>query len=100
MNPWIFAQAIERVEPAGLEAGTPVEVTDHRGEPLGAGYYHPATTIAVRMLGFGACGDFDALVSRRLAQAISLRRRVVPPDTNCMRLVTGDGDGLSGLVVA
>jgi 23S rRNA (cytosine1962-C5)-methyltransferase len=99
MNPWIFSQAIERVDPVGLEAGTPVAVTDHRGEPLGLGYYHPATTIAVRMLGFGASGDFGALVSSRLAQAISLRRRVVPPDTTCLRLVNGDGDSLSGLVV-
>src|SRR5260370_14023750 len=51
------------------------------------------------MVGFGACGDLDALVSSRLAQAISLRRRIVGPDTTCMRLVNGDGDGLSGLVV-
>src|SRR5579864_772080 len=76
MNPWIFSQAIERVDPAGLEAGTPVAVMDHRGEPLGVGYYHPATTIAVRMLGFGASGDFGALLTSRLAQAVSLRRRI------------------------
>jgi 23S rRNA (cytosine1962-C5)-methyltransferase len=99
MNPWIFSQAIERVEPAPLEPGATVEVRDSRGELLGAGYYHPATTIAVRMLAFGAQSDLAAVVAARLADAIELRRRVVPEDTTCCRLVNGDGDGLSGLVV-
>ena len=99
MNPWIFSQAIERVDPSPLEPGAAVEVRDIRGESLGAGYYHPATTIAVRMLAFGAQTDLAAVVAVRLADAIKLRRRVVPEDTTCCRLVNGDGDGLSGLVV-
>jgi 23S rRNA (cytosine1962-C5)-methyltransferase len=99
LNPWIFSQAIQRVEPTDLQPGTPVEIHDHRGEPLGVGHYHPATTIAVRMLGFGRQTDPCAMVAARLAQAIALRRRVVPSDTTAMRLVNGDGDCLSGLVV-
>jgi 23S rRNA (cytosine1962-C5)-methyltransferase len=99
LNPWIFSQAIQRVEPADLEPGTTVEIHDHRGEALGVGHYHPAATIAVRMFGFGRQTDLCAMVAARLAQAIDLRRRVVPSDTTCMRLVNGDGDGLSGLVV-
>jgi 23S rRNA (cytosine1962-C5)-methyltransferase len=99
MNPWIFSQAIERVEGAPLDPGAPVEVRDSRGELLGAGYYHPATTIAVRMLSFGAQIDLCAILAAHLADAIELRRRIVPDDTTCCRLVNGDGDGLSGLVV-
>jgi 23S rRNA (cytosine1962-C5)-methyltransferase len=99
MNPWIFSQAIERVEPPGAGAGAVVEVRDYRGEPLGVGYYHPQTTIAVRMLAFGAPGDIGTVIASRLADAIELRRRVVASDTDCYRLVNGDGDGLSGLVV-
>ncbi|HEY2104271.1 MAG TPA: class I SAM-dependent rRNA methyltransferase [Candidatus Binataceae bacterium] len=99
MNPWIFSQAIERVDPAPLERGALVEVRDSRGELLGAGYFNPATTIAVRMLAFGAHTDLATVVAARLADAIELRRRVVPEDTTCCRLVNGDGDGLSGLVV-
>jgi 23S rRNA (cytosine1962-C5)-methyltransferase len=99
MNPWIFSQAIERVEPAPLEPGSAVDVRDSRGELLGAGYYHPATTIAVRMLVFGATTDLSAVIAARIADAIELRRRVVGADSNCYRLINGDGDGLSGLVV-
>jgi 23S rRNA (cytosine1962-C5)-methyltransferase len=98
-NPWIFSQAIDRVEPACAQPGSPVEVFSHQGEPLGAGYYHPATTIAVRMLAFASSASLNDVVESRIAGAIELRRRIVPSDTNCCRLINGDGDGLSGLVV-
>jgi len=99
MNPWIFSQAIERVEPSPIEPGAAVEVTDYRGELMGVGYYHPATTIAVRMMSFGAQADLTAVIASHVADAIELRRRVVPDDSTCYRLINGDGDGLSGLVV-
>ena len=51
------------------------------------------------MLSFGAQTDLAAIIASRIDQALTLRRRVVAPDTTCMRLVNGDGDGLSGLVV-
>jgi 23S rRNA (cytosine1962-C5)-methyltransferase len=98
-NPWIFSQAIDRVQPPSLGAGSPVEVFSHSGELLGAGYYHPATTIAVRMLTFGGSGSLAEVIAARIANAIELRRRIVPQDTTCCRLINGDGDGLSGLVV-
>jgi 23S rRNA (cytosine1962-C5)-methyltransferase len=99
MNPWIFSQAIERIEPAHLPAGEPVEVKDYRGELLGVGYYNPVTTIAIRMLSFGPQTDLAAIIASRIDQALKLRRRVVGADSTCMRLINGDGDGLSGLVV-
>jgi 23S rRNA (cytosine1962-C5)-methyltransferase len=98
-NPWIFSQAIARVEPSGALPGTPVEVRDHQGAALGVGYYHPGTTIAVRMIGFGAPAALADLIVERLRDALRLRAQIVPDDTSCYRLVNGDGDGLSGLVV-
>jgi 23S rRNA (cytosine1962-C5)-methyltransferase len=99
LNPWIFSQAIQLVEPPNLQPGTRVEILDHNGEALGVGHYHPSTTIAVRTLAFGRLTDPGAIVAARLSAALELRRRVVPSDTTCMRLVNGDGDGLSGLVI-
>ena len=97
-NPWIFSQAIERLEPANLQAGEAVEVRDHRGAILGVGYYC-ATTIAVRMLAFDIQTDLESIIAQRLNSAIRLRQQVVGDDSNCYRLVNGDGDGLSGLVI-
>jgi 23S rRNA (cytosine1962-C5)-methyltransferase len=98
-NPWIFSRAIDRVEPSGLQPGSPVRICDSANEALGYGCYNPTTTIAVRVLGWGDRIAPEELIPRRIAEAIELRRRITPPDTNCYRLINGDGDGLSGLVV-
>jgi 23S rRNA (cytosine1962-C5)-methyltransferase len=98
-NPWIFSHAIERTEPSPLEPGSPVSVVDQRGAPLGVGYYHPRTTIAVRLLSFENQGDLSEIVAQRLRQATELRAHLVSSDSTCYRLINGDGDGLSGLVV-
>lgn len=98
-NPWIFSQAIARVEPAELAAGDGVEVFDIAGERLGFGYFNPATTIALRMLAFGDRIAPAHIVHYRIKRALDLRRRIISYDTNCYRLINGDGDGLSGAVV-
>jgi 23S rRNA (cytosine1962-C5)-methyltransferase len=97
-NPWIFSQAIERIEPS-VEAGALVTVHDASGALLGMGYCNPATTIAIRMLAWGETPAIEELVARRLKSALELRRRFIRDDTNSYRLVNGDGDGLSGVVV-
>ncbi len=117
-NPWIFSQAIGRVEPAAMQAGDWVEVLDAGGDSVGLGYYNPATTIAVRMLSFDAprrvevvehghrfhAGSPAALkpgdiIRHRISRAFALRQRIIRGDTDCYRLINGDGDGLSGVVV-
>src|ERR1700722_4190531 len=98
-NPWIFSQAIERIDPPSPEAGDLVTVHDASGALIGLGYFNPATTIAIRMLAWGETPAIDELVARRLKSALELRRRFIRDDTNAYRLVNGDGDGLSGVVV-
>src|ERR1700722_6941352 len=98
-NPWIFSGAIERLEPLTIEAGAPVEVHDAAGALLGLGYYSPSTTIAVRMLVWGDAPAIPELLERRLGNALALRKLIVRDDSDCYRLVNGDGDGLSGVVV-
>ena len=98
-NPWIFSQAIERIEPPSPEAGAIVTVHDAAGALLGMGYCNPATTIALRMIAWGEAPAIEELIARRLKGALEIRRRFVRDDTNAYRLVNGDGDGLSGVVV-
>jgi 23S rRNA (cytosine1962-C5)-methyltransferase len=98
-NPWIFSQAIERFEPAAPEPGATVEVRETTGSLVGFGYCNPATTIAVRMLSWGGKLHPDAIVEYRLERAIALREKIIAADTDCCRLVNGDGDGLSGVII-
>ena len=98
-NPWIFSQAIDRVEPGALEPGARVWVLDPAGATIGHGYYNPATTITVRMLALSGEPAPAEIVRWRIEHALKLRERVVAPDTDCYRILNGDGDGLSGVVV-
>ena len=99
-NPWVFSQALARVDPPNLSAGAAVGVHDSGGHLLGLGHFNPRTTIAVRMLAWGArTPPIDELLRERIGRALELRRRFIGTDTDCYRLVNGDGDGLSGLVV-
>ena len=98
-NPWVFSQAIDRVEPSAIEAGARVWVLDAAGATLGHGYYNPATTIAVRMLALAGEPGPAEIVGWRIERALKLRERVVGPDSDCYRVLNGDGDGLSGVVV-
>ncbi len=66
---------------------------------MGFGYFNPTTTIAVRMLAFGQAIEPADLVPHRIKRALELRDKTIPSDTNCYRLINGDGDGLSGVVV-
>jgi 23S rRNA (cytosine1962-C5)-methyltransferase len=98
-NPWVFSQAIDRVEPAAIEPGARVWILDNAGATLGHGYYNPATTIAVRMLALGGEPGPAEIVRWRLERALKLRAWVIGPGTDCCRMLNGDGDGLSGVVV-
>ena len=98
-NPWVFSQAIDRVEPVGIERGERVWVLDAAGATLGHGYYNPATTIAVRMLALGGEPGPAEIVRWRIERALELRERVVRDGTDCYRILNGDGDGLSGVVL-
>src|SRR4029453_5758835 len=70
------------------------------GETLGFGHWSPQSQIRVRLLSFGAAPADDALVAERIAAAVA--RRTGDPlvgDTDAVRLVNAEGDGLPGLTV-
>src|SRR6266850_995843 len=98
-HPWVYKRAIER-PPPGLEAGAIVDVTSG-GKFVARGYYDPAGAVRVRVLTRDPAEAIGPLFwRRRVARAVSLRRAyVLSQDTDCARLVHGEGDGLPGVVV-
>jgi 23S rRNA (cytosine1962-C5)-methyltransferase len=103
-HPWIFAQAIARIE-GGAIAGDEVVVTDPHGSVLGRGLYTPGSAIPVRMYTREDAPIDAALFRRRIERAIAHRRELGLPgrapghETDAFRLIHAEGDGLPGLVV-
>ena len=78
--------------------GTLVRVSTSDGASLGTGFYNPLSKIAVRLL---ACEEEDAgtdFFVKRIRQAQELRERVLPNEEG-YRVVYGEADLLSGLIV-
>lgn len=100
-HPWVYAQAIERVE-GGALAGGEVDVVDPRGNWLGRGLYSPGSALAVRIFVRTKGRAIDAaLFAERIERAIERRRLLgLPSDaTTAYRVVHAEGDDLPGLVV-
>jgi 23S rRNA (cytosine1962-C5)-methyltransferase len=97
-HPWIFSGAIASgLE--GAEPGEPVEVRAAGGRFLAAGYCHPHTPIAVRVLTLEDEHVGPALLGRRTDEALALRRATLPAALRSYRLVNGEGDRLPGVAV-
>lgn len=99
-HPWIFSGAIERIE-GDPEEGDVVDVYARSGEFLARGHYQIGS-ITVRVLSFEQEEIDAAWWEARLRAAWAVRRAIGlidSPDTDCYRLVHGEGDNLPGLVI-
>ena len=99
-HPWIFSGAIERIE-GDPEEGDVVDVYARSGEFLARGHYQIGS-ITVRVLLFEQEEIDAAWWEARLRAAWAVRRAIGlidSPDTDCYRLVHGEGDNLPGLVI-
>ena len=99
-HPWIFSGAVQRIE-GSPEEGDIVEVRSSEGQFLARGHYQIGS-ITVRVLTFEQCDINPAWWSEMLRRALDMRRAIgiaSSDDTNCYRLVHGEGDNLPGLVI-
>ncbi len=95
-HPWVFEGSIAS---GRADAGETVRVESHAGEFLAWGAYSPASSIRVRAWSFDPTERIDAaFFERRIARAVAVRARL-PIESNAMRLIHGEADGLPGLVV-
>ena len=103
-HPWIFSGAIDHIkaeDESEITEGALVEIYPRTGDFIALGHYQIGS-IAVRVLTFDKEPIDQAWWNRRIAVAYDVRRTLGltdNPDTDCYRLVHGEGDGLPGLVV-
>ena len=96
-HPWIYSQAIERVED-GVVPGALVPVRSSPGAVLGWGHYSAGSLIAIRMITYGAEEPGPDWVGERLGAAWRLRESL-DIDSDARRIVNAEGDFLPGLIV-
>lgn len=100
-HPWIFQRLVEKPSPRP-KPGSVVDVVGVDGAWIGRGFFNGHSRIALRMLESDPAVPIDAgWFSRKIADAVALRREVLKLDevSDAWRVVHGEGDGLSGLVV-
>lgn len=98
-HPWIFSGAIARMKGEPVD-GDLVSVHDASGNQLGIGHYQKGS-ITIRLIAFGDETVGDTFWDDHLKDCFESRRAVGFPnkETNCFRLVHGEGDGLPGLII-
>ncbi len=104
-HPWVFSGAIHRIEVEDVPPapGDWVRVLTSRGASMGWGHWG-AGSIAVRLITDGTreIPPDAAWWNQRLAACLDVRNSIgitADEHTTAFRLVHGEGDGLSGLVV-
>ena len=95
-HPWIFDSAIAK---GGGDSGETVRVESHEGQFLAWAAFSPSSRIRARVWSFDEAQRIDAsFFIAACARAISARGRF-DIQSNGVRLVHGESDGLPGLVV-
>ena len=99
-HPWIFSGAVESISPEQPEPGSRCDVYSAEGEWLAAGYFNPESQITCRLVTRREGEKWGPeLLAQRLEQAVAFRERINPPETDCLRMVNAEGDGLPGVIV-
>lgn len=95
---WIFSGALQPHEKP--EEGEPVKVYTYNKEFIAWGYYNTGS-IAVKVLGFTNPDNPEKEIISKIQQAFEVRNKlgfIQNTNTNCYRLIHGEGDGLPGLI--
>lgn len=93
---WVYRDELQDLPEA--PPGTLVRVESADGTPLGSGFYNPLSKITVRMLGATVDAADAAFFAERFRSALAYRQRFLPNE-DAYRLVFGEADLLSGLII-
>lgn len=95
-HPWVFQGSIDK---GRADAGETVRVAASDGRFLAWAAFSPSSMIRVRAWSFDEAERIDAaFFERRIAKALALRARL-PIESDGVRLIHGEADGLPGLIV-
>ena len=91
--PWVFRSDLDH----NHRDGEMISLVDANNRIAAFGL-SDSGDISVRVLGKNPT-QLQHLLQERITQAYHFRTRFLPERTNCFRLINGEGDGLSGIIV-
>jgi 23S rRNA (cytosine1962-C5)-methyltransferase len=95
-HPWVFQGSVDKGK---ADSGETVRVEAADGRFLAWAAYSPSSTIRLRAWSFDEAERIDAaFFERRIRGALAMRARL-PIESDGVRLVHGEADGLPGLIV-
>lgn len=99
-HPWVLSGSVARLDPAGDAApGAFVRVVSAAGDVVGWGHLSPGAGLRVRLVSFGKEPPPDDWLAERVVRAVRRRSgQTLVGQTDAVRLVNAEGDGLPGLV--
>ena len=99
-HPWVFARALEKPE-SRIPPGSVADLLNPDGSFVARGFYNGHSRIGFRVMTLDPAEAIDSeFIKKRLLHAVEWRRSLgLFESGNVMRLVHGEGDNLSGLIV-
>jgi 23S rRNA (cytosine1962-C5)-methyltransferase len=97
-HPWVFSSEIGSTEGTPEDGGT-VELMSPQGQFLGSAIYNSRSQILARRYSRDRVALDEALIGRRLDQALAFRRALGLAGRTALRLVWSEADRLPGLIV-
>jgi 23S rRNA (cytosine1962-C5)-methyltransferase len=95
-HPWVFDSAMAK---GSADPGETVRVESHSGEFLAWAAFSPASRIKARVWSFNEAQRIDAAFIGHLVEKSIEARSLFDIQSDGMRLVHGESDGLPGLIV-
>jgi 23S rRNA (cytosine1962-C5)-methyltransferase len=98
-HPWIFSGAVHHVDDEPASGGT-VDLLSLNGDFLARAAYSPTSQIRARVWTFDDEAVDADFFRRKIRAALDMRRMLkVESQTNAVRLIHAESDGLPGLIV-
>jgi 23S rRNA (cytosine1962-C5)-methyltransferase len=101
LHPWIFNRMIRHPQKR-IKSGTLVEVVSKEGNFIGRGIYNHKSNIGIRLLTENLSEHLNCeFFFNKIEQAKILREEIlkIQKTSNSYRLIHGEADGLSGLII-
>jgi len=98
-HPWLFADSIIRQSHQG-QAGDLAVIFDKKDRFMAIGLYDPESPVRVKILHQGSAVRIDAdWFTARIAEAVKKRASLAAAGTTGYRVIHGENDNLSGMIV-